>query len=508
MPSELELGIHKIIQEFKLSMSFPKPVLQEARDLGAEPSRREVESRVDLREEIIVTIDGETAKDFDDAVSVSERPGGGYCLKVSIADVSHFVKRGTAIDREAYSRATSTYFPDRVLPMLPEKLSNELCSLVPHEDRLTVTAEMDFDASGLRIESRFYRSIIRSAARLTYTLVRKILEDKDTEARTTYAAILPHLTVMGELARLMQARRSERGSIDFDLPEPFIDMDLEEGRIDRIVKAERNMAHRLIEEFMIAANEAVAERLTELEIPALYRIHDEPDPERLRDFQALIHHLGIPMRWGKKISSRPMAELVLRVRGTKEERLINTVLLRTMKQATYDPHNIGHFGLASPCYTHFTSPIRRYPDLIVHRALTSTFKGGQGEQDMKNQKNPHPTPLKAMAVHCSERERNSMKAEWASRDLAVALFMQTKKGQRFQGIIAQVTRFGFFVELEEYYVQGLVSLRDLKDDFYVHHEKTHILQGRKTKKRYSIGMPVEVRVRGANLQKRWVDFEI
>ncbi len=499
--SPLEEGISKIIKEFKLTTAFPKKVSDEARQLPGDIPNSEVAQRVDLRNEIVVTIDGEKARDFDDAISVLPEPGGGFLLKVSIADVGYYVSSGTSIDHEAYRRGTSTYFPDRVLPMLPERLSNGLCSLVPHQDRLTFTAEMRFDGSGKRIASRFYRSIIRSAARLTYTQVRKILVDRDEALRSNFRAIVPDLERMGLLAERVQEVRRQRGSLDFDLPEPLIELDLEEGTIDTIVKAERNRAHRLIEEFMIAANEAVAEFITENRTPMIYRVHAEPDPEKVRDFVAILHNLGYSLKLGKKVQPQALAAVIERVRGKPEERLLNTILLRTMKRAIYDVRNVGHFGLASECYTHFTSPIRRYPDLVVHRILQSVLtEKGSSHRAAKH--------LHQIAAHCSERERNSMKTEWASRDLAAAIFMQEKIGESCDAIISSVTKFGFFVEMIPYFVEGLVAMRNLKDDFYVFHEKSHLLMGRKTKKKYTIGTPVKVRVKGVNLEKRWVDLDL
>lgn len=517
-------GISKIVKEFKLNPDFSRKALEEVERHPAEIPLEEGERRVDLREETIVTIDGEKARDFDDAVSVSERPEGGFRLKVSIADVSHYVRTGSHVDREAYQRATSVYFPDRVIPMLPERLSNDLCSLVPHQDRLSFTAEMDFDEKGNRLAGRFYKSVIRSAARLTYTLVRQILVDESPEAdriRGEHRHLIPVLRRMERLYERLREVRRARGSLDFDLPEPDIQFDMEEispgealaHTIAKIVKAERNMAHRLIEEFMIAANEAVAEFVTERGLPMVYRIHDEPDPERVRDFALLLHNLGFSLRMGRRPEPRALSAVIDAVRGRPEERLINTILLRTMKKAVYDVKNVGHYGLASECYTHFTSPIRRYPDLIVHRVLEQALsqtarRGPDRRHKIPKRGRSESGPLSRMAQHCSEQERGAMKAEWASRDLAAALFLSKKVGERFDGIISNVTKFGFFVELTPFFVEGLVPLRDLRDDHYIFVEKTHQLIGRRKKKKYQIGQPIKVRVRGVNLEKRWVDFEI
>ncbi len=503
-------GIDGIIKEFGLEPHFPRRVEEESERIPSEIPAEVIRSRVDLRGETTVTIDGENARDFDDAVSVRALPGGGTVLKVSIADVGYYVPSGSETDREALWRGTSTYFPDRVIPMLPERLSNDLCSLVPHRDRLTVTAEMEFDGKGRRVRSRFYRSIIRSAARLTYTQVRKVLVDRDREEIRKLRSLKGDLLLMEALADRIGEVRRERGSLDFDLPEPLIEIDLEEGRIDRIVKAERNKAHRIIEEFMIAANEAVAEFIAGQGLPMIFRIHEIPDPVKIREFGELLHNLGVSFRLGKKIRSSALAGIIEAVRGRSCERFVNTLLLRTMKRAVYATNNVGHFGLASDCYTHFTSPIRRYPDLVVHRILANALqnpptppltKGGKGGFQAR-------LPLHQIAVDCSERERNSMKAEWASRDLAAALFMQDKVGERFDGIISSVTRFGLFVEIQEYFLEGLVSLRSLRDDYYLFHEKSHQLVGRRTKKKYQIGFPISVKVKGVNPVKRWVDLEI
>lgn len=493
-----------VIREFGHPLKFPAKVVEEAKKISASLSPESWGERQDLRNEVVVTIDGETARDFDDAVSISPLPEGGWRLKVSIADVSYYVHPGSAVDREAYTRATSVYFPDRCLPMLPEELSNHLCSLVPGQDRLTMTAELDFDRAGNRYQSRFYRSVIRSHARLTYTLVNELLVKK--VGRNPYEEILPALEQMEILFRLLRSQRLARGSLDFDLPEPSVVIDLETGEIERIVKAERYASHRMIEEFMIAANEAVAEFLQEQEVPALYRIHEPPAADKTSDFLALLHNMGFQITRSKSITPKLFASIIEQIRGKPQERLLNTLLLRTMKQAYYDPKNKGHFGLASRCYTHFTSPIRRYPDLVVHRALGALVSpsanrwGGAGHERTAKKR------MAEMATHCSDRERNAMKTEWAVRDLAAVYFMKGKIGKTYEGIISNVTKFGFFVELADYFVEGLVGLRNLTDDYYIFDEKRHRLLGRRTKQKFQIGDSVRVRVRGVNEVRRWLDF--
>ncbi len=498
-----KVALDAVSREFGHSLDFSSKVLKEAKKISHDISPETWGERVDLCAEPIVTIDGETARDFDDAVSVDTLPEGRWRLLVSIADVSHYVRPGSAIDQEAYHRATSAYFPDRCIPMLPEELSNNLCSLVPQQDRLTMTAEMIFDREGRREESRFYRSVIRSAARLTYTLVHRILDLKDQALRQEYAPLLGPLERMEQLFRLLRTQRLKRGTLDFDLPEPQIVMDLEERNIERIVKAERYASHRLIEEFMIAANEAVAEFLEGSGKHSIYRVHETPNPEKAEEFMSLLHNMGfqVPRMKGHVFSPKTFAAVIETIRGKPEERLLNTLLLRTMKQAYYDVKNKGHFGLASRSYTHFTSPIRRYPDLLVHRILGQQLKSDQPRMVSRS-------VLSKMAEHCSERERNAMKTEWATRDLAAVYFMQNKIGEVYQGIIANVTKFGVFVELKDYFVQGLLGLRNLTDDYYIFNEKKHCLQGKKNKQKFQIGDEIRVKVGGVNLVRRWLDFSL
>ncbi|QQR80242.1 MAG: ribonuclease R [Deltaproteobacteria bacterium] len=517
-------GIDDIIEEFEIPNEFPKKVLEESQKLMP-PDDAEFSKRQDLRDELIVTIDGETAKDFDDAVGISRMPEGGFRLKVSIADVSHYVLPGTTLDHEAYYRGNSAYFADRCIPMLPEKLSNDLCSLVPHQPRLTLTADMVFNEKGIRVSETFYPSVIKSVARLTYTEVSRVLVDRDESLRKKYANILSTLEDMSALAHLLMKMRSTRGSIDFDLPESQIVFgamsggeenatdDLEEVGIQNIVKAERNVAHRLIEEFMIAANEAVAEFILFKNISSLYRIHNPPDNDRVKDFALLLHNLGYQYSLRKPSDPKTFAGVLPLVKGKPEERLVNTILLRTMNRAVYSASNDGHFGLASECYTHFTSPIRRYPDLVVHRALKQALgliKVKQAgpktpKREKKNQKK-RDEAMERVAHHCSDTERSAMKAEWASRDLAACIFMRDKVGQEFSGIVSNLTKFGIFVEFDDFFLEGLVPLRLLTDDHYVFHEKAHVMTGRKTKKRIQVGNRVRVKVLNINLDKRWIDL--
>jgi len=494
--TEVEVTIAK----HNIMTGFNEETLRESEALGETVDERDYEGREDLRHLPIVTIDGENARDFDDAVFVKKTPQG-FKLYVAIADVSHYVKPGSAIDEDAYARATSTYFPNRCIPMLPEALSNELCSLKPQVDRLCFVAEMDFNREGQRIGNKFYRGIIKSAARLTYTLVKKMLVDLDVDLRLQYAPLVPHLEDAFQLFKRLRAMRIDRGSIDFDLPEPEIILDVEEGMATSILKSPRTEAHMLIEEFMIAANEAVAEFLESTKLPSIYRIHETPDPEKMADFKALAHHFSYNLPAVDKITPKKLAEVVKEAKGKPEERLINTVLLRSLKQAIYSTSNLGHFGLASTCYTHFTSPIRRYPDLIVHRLLAAAIS-----KSPKKNKGQSEEALAEMAQHCSQLERKSMQAEWEIRDLYVALFMKDKVGEECDGIISSVTRFGFFVELKPYFVEGLVHITTLKNESWEFDDKRHELRGRHSKTLFKIGDEVRVQVAKVDIERRQIDF--
>jgi len=503
-PDDPEVQAQSIIFRFGLSPSFPPEVHREVRSATYEISESEIARREDLRALPIVTIDGENARDFDDAVYV-RRNGQGYELFVSIADVSHYVRPETALDQEAYARATSVYFPDRAIPMLPEALSNGICSLNPAEDRLTKTAWIAFNGNGEATGSRFFDSIIRSHARMTYTEVRRILVDKDPDCLARYSALLDGFKSMEELALLIYKTRKARGNLDFDLPEAEIVLDLQ-GLPENIVRAERNIAHRIIEEFMIAANEAVARQLAAKDFPTLYRVHEGPDQEALEALAPFLLSLGYRLPQNKK-NLRPleMQRLLESARGKPEERVVNRVLLRSMKQALYQPGNIGHFGLASTCYTHFTSPIRRYPDLIVHRMLDRTLR----EEKLKPKKREDQLSYLAEAgKHTSERERHAMDAEREMVALKKAQFMMTKMGEEFSGFINSLANFGFFVELDAYFIEGLVKLSTLTDDDYDYYEKEYLIKGRRHGRKFRLGDNVRVRVARINAFRSEIDFTL
>ncbi|MBI5561355.1 MAG: ribonuclease R [Deltaproteobacteria bacterium] len=499
-PDDADVEAEVILRKYGLPSRFPADVMEEIRDCPASVAEAEASGRVDLRGKTTFTIDGETAKDFDDAVSIDALPNG-YRLRVSIADVSHYVSEGTKLDAEAYARSTSVYFPDRCVPMLPEALSNGICSLNPREDRLTLTAEMEFDDAGRPTGKRLYESVIRSCERLTYTKVKSLLSGEDPELSERHKDILSDLRLMEALAALLCARRQEAGSIDFDLPEPQIIIDIE-GKVEDIVRSERNVAHRLIEEFMLAANRAVAEEFSGTKLPFLYRVHDEPDAESVEEFAEFAAGLDLTFKpgGGPKAFQRMLAS----VAGAPEERLINHVLLRSMRQAVYSDVNIGHFGLAFDDYAHFTSPIRRYPDLVVHRLVRLLINGRYGRQEQDR----HAAQLASVASHTSGRERKAMEAEREVVDLKKAQFMRDKTGEVFEGFISGVTSFGLFVELKDYFVEGLIHISALGDDYYIYDEKRHCLVGEHTKKRFRLGDAATVRIAKVDIERRRIDLEL
>lgn len=501
-PDDPEVEVLTIIRKHDLPFEFPVDVLTEARSTPQQVRRGDLAKRVDLRERLTVTIDGETARDFDDAVSVQREKGGDIRLWVSIADVSHYVKPGSALDREAYLRGTSVYFPDRCIPMLPEELSNGICSLNPQVERLTLTAEMLFTRNGAMKASSFYPSVVRSAARLTYTTVRKVLVDGDPEAIRANRHLVDDLEVMKELALRLMEKRKKRGSIDFDLPEPQIVLDLQGEMVD-IVRSERNLAHRIIEEFMLAANEAVASHIEERGVPSLYRVHEPPDPAKLTDFQEFIFNFGYVFRMdGDRVDPHELQRLIDEAEGKPEERMINEVLLRCMKQARYSHENLGHFGLAARCYTHFTSPIRRYPDLVVHRILKDILAGAVTEKEQERL----AAALPETAEQTSRRERLAMEAEREIVALKKAQFMKERVGETFEGYITGVSSFGFFVELIDLFVEGMVHVSTLANDFYRYEEKRHSLVGERTKETFRIGDRVSVLVAAVSIERRQVEF--
>ncbi len=496
-PDDPEIVPQIIIHKHDLPHRFSPGTLKEVRSLPIAPDIGDYRERIDLREVPTFTIDGENARDFDDAVSIEEDSDGGMNLYVSISDVSHYVEEGTSLDEEAYFRGTSVYFPDRAIPMFPPELSNEICCLHPRVDRLTLTVELRYDAKGKPRGYRFYPSVIRSHERLTYTIVKRILLDGDEELRKRFKPVVLSLERMAVLSGILRQRRMERGTLDFDLPEPEVILNLQ-GEAEGIIRSERNLAHQIIEEFMIAANEAVASFLEGRKDPSLYRIHEPPSGEAIDEFRKFISHLGYRMRKEVDHSPKELQRILLEAKGKPEEKVIHNILLRSMKWAKYSAKNLKHFGLASEAYTHFTSPIRRYPDLIVHRLL-------KGVLSKKEVKIPEEV-LANKADHLSNRERVAMEAEREILGRYRVRFMKDKIGESYDGVISGVTAFGFFVELKDIFVEGLVRLTDLHDDYYHYHEERYCLMGERTQRTFRIGDEVKVRVERVDVERRHIDF--
>lgn len=498
------VDILSIIHKHQLPLSFPEDVLKQANETPDEIKSEEIKNRRDLRNELIITIDGEDAKDLDDAVTVTKLNNGCYKLGVHIADVSYYVKEGTPIDREAFARGTSVYLVDRVIPMIPHRLSNGICSLNPKVDRLTLSCEMIVDEYGNVVQHDIFQSIIRSAERMTYSNVNKILIEKDEQLREKYQEIVPMLEDMAELASILRKKRMLRGAIDFDFKEAKVLVD-EKGKPYDVIIRERSVAERLIEEFMLLANETVAEHFHWLNVPFLYRIHEKPNEEKLRRFLEFITNFGYVVKGtGNNIHPRALQQILDEVRGKPEEMVISTVMLRSMKQAKYHPESVGHFGLSTEFYTHFTSPIRRYPDLIVHRLIRKYLL--EGKIDEKTQVK-WASILPEIAEHSSNMERRAVDAERETDDLKKAEFMLDKIGEEFDGIISSVTNFGMFVELPNT-VEGLVHVSYMTDDYYHYDERHYAMIGERTGNVYRIGDEITVRVVNVDKEERSIDFEI
>jgi len=496
------IDVKSILRSYDIPETFPKEVLKEAEELPEEIPEKEKKRRVDLTKLKFVTIDGEDAKDLDDAVYVERLPNGNYLLYVSIADVSHYVKEGTNLDKEALRRGCSVYFLDRVIPMLPPKLSNGICSLNPGEERLTLTVKMEINTRGEIVDHDIFESIIESKERMTYTSVYKILEENDEELIKRYSHLVEDFKLMKELALVLLEKRKRRGSVDFDFPEAKVIVD-EKGRPVDIVKVERNIAHKIIEEFMLAANETVAEHMHWLNVPFVYRIHEHPDIEKLLAFNKFIHNLGYHIKGveGGEIHPKALQDLIRQVRGKSEQKVVETLLLRSLKRARYSPEDIGHYALAAKYYTHFTSPIRRYPDLVIHRIIKEYINGKLTEKRQRH----YNRILEDIAARASERERAAEAAEREIEELKKVEYMADKVGNVYKGIISNVTSYGFFVELDNT-VEGLVDVASLEDDYYVFDPERYVLVGERTKKVYSIGKEVYVKVAHVDVDNREIDF--
>ncbi len=494
-----------VLRHYGIPEEFPREVLAAAAAMPADPPPGDWRGRLDLRDSIIVTIDGETARDFDDAISIARSDSGGWRLGVHIADVAFYVQEGTALDLEAYRRGTSVYYPERAIPMLPEALSNGLCSLRPGVPRLAFSAFLEFDAAGELQRRSFAESVIRSTRRLTYTEVRRVLEAPEAGDAATYGDVLPRLQSMRELMQLLLGKRIARGSIDFDLPEGDVVLDTD-GATVGIRPGERNVAHRIVEEFMIAANEAVAFTLETSECPALHRVHDAPSVLRLEELRDVMRSLGHDLP-GELENLHPSAlqEALRAVAGRPEEGFVTALVLRTVQRALYSPESRGHYALAAQYYTHFTSPIRRYPDLIVHRRLRALL-AGTAKVDAERSLLAERLPV--VGEHCSEMER---RAEQSERDLLQwkkVRFLATRAGEVFEGRITGVQAFGFFVQLTEWFVDGMVPIRTLADDFYVFEPENHRLIGQERGRVFQLAQAVRVQLLGVDERRRGLQLRI
>ena len=491
-----------IIRKHQIPDEHSEEAVAEARRIGAEVRERDLRGRTDFRTRTTVTIDGEHARDFDDAITIERLPNGHYWLGVHIADVSHYVREGSVLDEEAYERATSVYFPERAVHMFPAELATGLCSLNPRVDRLVQSCLMEVDRRGGVVRYEMHDGVINSAARMTYTDVNAMLTDRDSDTMARHIELVPIFETMHELFEILHARRRRRGSVDFDLPETEVVLS-ELGEIEAIIPSERNVAHRIIEEFMLLANETVARHLVTNGTPALHRVHEPPDAKKVEDFEAFITTLGYSLTAeGHAVRPKHFQKLIDRIRGTPVERPIAALMLRTMQKARYDAAPLGHFGLAAEHYTHFTSPIRRYPDLVVHRMLRELRHGGITDERRQELDEELPD----VARHTSEMER---RADEAARELLQwkkVRFMADKVGDEFHGYVTGVAPYGLFVELIEHFVEGLVHISSMADDYYRFVEQQHLLRGENTRRVYRLGDKVLVQVVKVDMERRQVDL--
>jgi ribonuclease R len=498
------VDILSIIHKHGLPGPFPEEAIQHANETPDEIDPSELENRRDLRNEVIVTIDGADAKDLDDAVTVEKLANGNYKLGVHIADVSYYVTEDSPIDREAADRGTSVYLVDRVIPMIPHRLSNGICSLNPKVDRLTLSCEMEITSIGEVVSHEIFQSVIKTTERMTYSDVNKILVDKDEEVMKRYESLVPMFEMMGELASILREKRMNRGAIDFDFKEAKVLVE-EDGKPVDVVLRERSVAERLIEEFMLAANETIAEHFHWLDVPFIYRIHEDPKEDKLQRFFEFITNFGYLVRGtANAVHPRALQEIIEAVQGKPEEMVVSTVMLRSMQQAKYDPQSLGHFGLSTEFYTHFTSPIRRYPDLIVHRLIRTYLVEGKLDEATRAKWN---ALLQEIAMHSSKMERRAVDAERETDELKKAEYMEDKIGEEYDGIISSVTNFGMFVELPNT-IEGLVHVSYMTDDYYRFDERHYAMIGERTGNVFRIGDEITIRVINVNKEERSIDFEI
>ena len=532
--NEAGVDMLSLIKEYNLPAEFPKPVVLEAKSKPKKVQEKDLKYRKDLREDLVFTIDGEDAKDLDDAVCVTKKENGNYILDVHIADVSHYIGEGSELDKEALIRGTSIYMLGRVIPMLPRELSNGICSLNEGEDRLTLSCTMEIDKQGKVIDSEIYKAVIRVTKRMSYHDVQTILDysnkekkkesdirdnqtineekyitksEEELEAKVVekYKEYIPNFKLMEELALILKERRKEQGYLNLDIPESKIDLNID-GKVINISKYETTFANEIIEQFMLIANETVAEKFYWLQAPFIYRVHEEPDLDKTRELNGFLYNFGLRIKIvNEKVYPNEFAKALEKVKGTEEEKVVANLILRTLKVARYEAQNKGHFGIASKYYCHFTSPIRRYPDLFIHRIISKYLKDNYNVKE--NFIDEYKERAESRASQSSEREKIATKVERESEKIKKAEFMQDKIGEVYEGIISSVTNFGIFVELENT-VEGLVKFENISDEYFIFDENRRMLIGEKTRETYKIGDKVTVRVISASKALRQVDFEI
>ena len=504
-PNQAGVDMLSLIKEYNLPSTFPEQVVEEAKKYGNKVDKKDILNRIDCRDHIIFTIDGEDAKDLDDAVRVKKLKNGNYRLDVHIADVSYYVREGSLLDREAQIRGTSIYMLGRVIPMLPRELSNGICSLNAGEDRFTLSCSMEIDPQGKTIAAEVYKGIINVCERMNYHDVQKILDKSDKEVLKKYEKYIEDFELMAELATILKNRRLEKGYLNLDIPESKIELD-KNGRVINVGKYETSFSNEIIEQFMLTANETIAEKFYWLDAPFIYRVHEDPDLDKVKDLNKFLFNFGLKIKIAnEKIYPLEVSKILEEIKGKEEEKVISTLILRTLKVARYESENKGHFGIASKYYCHFTSPIRRYPDLFIHRVISKYLEENYDVEEQFFEEYKEKAEQRAAAS--SEREKVATKVERDSEDMKKAEYMENKIGEEYEGIVSSVTQFGIFVELENT-VEGLIRFENLGDEYFIYDEERKRLIGERTNKTYKIGDKVNIRVISANKMLRQIDFEI
>ncbi len=503
--NEAGVDMLSLIKEYDLPYVFPKAVVNEAKSKGNKINEKDIKNRKDLRNDIVFTIDGQDAKDLDDAVSVKKLENGNYKLDVHIADVSYYVRENSLLDKEAQIRGTSIYMLGRVIPMLPRELSNGICSLNEGEDRYTLSCTMEINSKGNVVSSDVYKAVINVTKRMNYHDVQAILDDSNKEITKKYKDYISNFKLMEELAKILKNKRAEQGYLNLDIPESKIDLDIN-GRVTNISKYETCFANEIIEQFMLKANETIAEKFFWLDAPFIYRVHEEPDIDKVKELNKFLYNFGLKVKIvNEKVYPTEFAKILEEVKQKDEEKVVSNLILRTLKVARYESENQGHFGIASKYYCHFTSPIRRYPDLFIHRIISNYLENKYNVSD--EFKNEYKAKAEQRATSSSDREKIATKVERESEDIKKAEYMENKVGEEYEGIVSSITQFGMFVELDNT-VEGLIRFEHLGNEYFIYDENRKILIGEKSKKTYKIGDKVKIRVISASKLLRQIDFEI